>query len=61
MVLTIEELYALKEQYVDELNKAQAKVAVICDLVKMAESKEPVKTDFESEEDPAEEFVGDTI
>ena len=47
MFLTIEELYAFKEQYVDELNKAQAKVVVICDLIKLAQDKEPIKTECE--------------
>lgn len=45
MYLTIEELYALREQYTDELRKAQAKVDVISDLIKLAEVKEPVKSE----------------
>lgn len=59
MFLTIEELYVLREQYVDELNKAQAKVAVISDLIKLAEDKEPVKS--EGEEEVSEEVVDETI
>lgn len=61
MFLTIEELYALREQYVDELNKAKAKVSVISDLIKLAEDKEPVKSEGEGEEEVSEEVVEETI
>ncbi len=65
MFLTIEELYALKEQYIDELNKAQAKVAVVGDLIKLAESKvvEPVCEEeaVETEEVAYEESAVDGI
>lgn len=57
MYLTIEELYALREQYTDELRKAQAKVDVISDLIKLAEVKEPVK----SENGGAEETETETV
>ena len=61
MFLTIEELYALREQYVDELNKEKAKVSVISDLIKLAEDKEPVKSEGEGEEEVSEEVVEETI
>ena len=60
MCLTIEELYALREQYVEELKKAQAKVTVISDLIKLAEDKEPVKSECEIEQEVAEEVTETT-
>ena len=46
MYLTIEELLALKEQYIEEIYKLQAKIDVVCDLVELAKSKvvETLKT-----------------
>lgn len=54
MFLTIEEMNELKETYLAEMSALQAKVAVVNDLIAMAESKVSVKSDEAVEEVQAE-------
>ena len=47
MVITIEELYAMKDKAVEELRSAQAKISVVDELIKLAEAKELPKSEEE--------------
>ena len=61
MYLTIEELLALKEQYVEEIYKLQAKIDVVCDLVELAKSKVVETEQVEPVEEETEQAYGEVI
>ena len=45
MCITIEDLYAMKESYEDQIRLLQLKVGVVNDLIGVAVAKEPCKCD----------------
>jgi hypothetical protein len=45
MCITIDELYAMKEQYLSELRAVEAKIAVVGDLIAVASAKVEVKSE----------------
>jgi hypothetical protein len=50
MYISYEELKAMEEQYYEQLRNAQAHLDVIRDLLKIAEAKEPVKSECDETE-----------
>lgn len=59
MFLTIEELYAFKNKYEEEIAELQRKKSVVDEFIAFAESKENVKSDEETEE--VEETAEETV
>ena len=52
MFISYEELKLMEEKYREEVRSAKAHLDVICELIKIAEDKEPVKTCSEIENEP---------
>ena len=61
MYLTIEELLALKEQYIEEMYKLQARVDVVCDLIELAKSKVVETVEEEPVKEEPEKTFGEII
>lgn len=62
MFLTIEELYAFKNKYEEEIAELQRKKSVVDEFIAFAESKENVKSDEETEETQvSEETFEETV
>ena len=50
MFISIEEMYAFKAQYLEEIAELQAKVAVVDDFIAFAEGKKVEEPQVETEE-----------
>lgn len=60
MFITVEEMYALKEQYSKEILELEMKKSVIDDFIRIAEAKEPCESESDETVDAEYEQQSET-